>query len=57
MGPADVHSEPILTLLKLKKQENRLCLRWKEALSLSEIILVFMRKIKAALEVKKKHTT
>lgn len=29
-----------------EEQENRLCLRWKEALSFSEIILVFMRKLK-----------
>ena len=29
-----------------EKQKNRLCLRWKKALSLSEIILVFMRKLK-----------
>lgn len=29
-----------------EEKENSLCLRWKEALSLSELILVFIRKSK-----------
>lgn len=40
-----------------EEQENRLCLRWKEALGLSEIILAFMRKLKQLWKSRKKHTT